>query len=85
MNDIIIYKTSDKKTQIEVKIEEETVWLNQKQMADLFQNTVPNINTHIKNIYKEKELTKKSTIKESLIINISYIYYRIQSFRLPMP
>ena len=68
MNDIIIYKTSDKKTQIEVKIEGETVWLNQKQMADLFQNTVPNINIHIKNIYKEKELTKKATIKESLIV-----------------
>ena len=68
MNEIEIYQTSDKQTEIQVRFEEETVWLSQKQMADLFQNTVPNINLHLKNIYSEKELTKKSTIKDSLIV-----------------
>ena len=68
MNQIEIYQTKDKQTQIEVKFEEDTVWLSQKQMALLFQNTVPNINIHIRNIYKEKELDKNPTIKESLIV-----------------
>jgi death-on-curing family protein len=68
MNQIEIYQTKDKQTEIEVKFEEETVWLTQKQMALLFKNTVPNINMHIRNIYKEKELDKNPTIKESLIV-----------------
>jgi hypothetical protein len=68
MNQVEICQTKDKQTEIEVKFEEETVWLSQKQMAALFQNTVPNINMHIRNIYKKKELDKKPTIKESLIV-----------------
>ena len=68
MKEIEIYKTKEGNTQIEVKFEEDTVWLSQKQMAELFQNTIPNINLHLKNIYKEKELSPKSTIKESLIV-----------------
>lgn len=68
MSEIILYQTPDKKTQIEVKFEDETVWLNQKQMAELFKNTIPNINMHIRNIYREKELTRAPTIKKSLIV-----------------
>jgi death-on-curing family protein len=68
MNAIEIYRTKDKKTEIEVKFEEDSVWLSQKQMADLFQNTIPNINMHIRNVYKEKELDKTPTIKKSLIV-----------------
>jgi len=62
MNEIVIYKTPDKQTEIEVTFDEETVWLSQKQLADLFRSTVPGINIHIRNIYKEKELKKKPTI-----------------------
>ncbi len=68
MNQIEIYKGENNETQIEVKFEEGTVWLTQKQLAELFKNTVPNINMHIRNVYEEKELTKKSTIKKSLIV-----------------
>ncbi|MGA2440573.1 MAG: virulence RhuM family protein [Tepidisphaeraceae bacterium] len=65
---ILLYQTEDKKTQIEVKLEAETVWLSQKQMADLFQTTIPNINLHIKNVYDEGELSKEGTIKDYLIV-----------------
>jgi death-on-curing family protein len=70
MKEIEIYKSKDGKTEVEVTFDQETVWLTQKQMADLFQSTVPNINTHIKNLYTEKELFKKSTVKKSLIVQI---------------
>ncbi len=67
-SDIEIFKTSDGKTQVEVNFSEETVWLSQRQMSELFSVTVPNINYHIKRIYREKELQKRPTIKDSLIV-----------------
>ena len=70
MSDIIIYKTKDKKTQIDVKFEDETVWLTQEQMANLFGQTKQNISLHINNCFKEKELSKKATVKESLTVRI---------------
>jgi prophage maintenance system killer protein len=68
MNEIEIYKTPDNRTEIEVVFDNDTVWLSQKQLALLFQNTIPNVNMHIKNIYKEKELEQSPTIKKSLIV-----------------
>ena len=68
MNEIIIYKSKDKKTQIEVKFENDTVWLTQMQMAELFGQTKQNISLHINNCFKEKELYKSSTVKESLTV-----------------
>ena len=54
----------DGQTKIEVKVENETVWLSQSQMADLFQKTVPTINEHIKNVFLEGELAKNSVIRK---------------------
>ena len=65
---IIIYQTEGGQTKIEVRLENETVWLTQRLMAELFQTTIPNINLHLKNIYKEKELKEFSTIKDFLIV-----------------
>ncbi len=59
--DIIIYQTEDGLTKINVKIENETVWLSQQQMAELFSTSRTNIIEHINNIYEEKELDKNST------------------------
>jgi len=67
-NKIILYSTEDGKTEIEVNLEDETVWLNQKQMSELFQTTVANINQHTANILKEGELEEIPTIKKSLIV-----------------
>ena len=65
--EIILYHSEDS-TQIEVRIEDETVWLTQAQMADLFQATKQNVSLHINNIFKENELTKDSTVKEYLTV-----------------
>ena len=67
-NQIVIYQTADGQTQIDVKMQEETVWLTQETMAKLFDTTVPNINMHIKNIYEDEELDKNRTIKDFLTV-----------------
>ena len=56
--EIAIYRTKDKGIQFEVKLEQETAWLSQKQMAVLFGKDIRTINEHIQNIFKEKELKK---------------------------
>ncbi len=66
MKEIIIYKTKDKQTQIEVNFENDTVWLTQQQMALLFGQTKQNISLHVNNCFKEKELKPSSVVKESL-------------------
>ena len=67
-NEIIIYQTQEKKKKIDVRIENETVWLTQNQMAELFQTTKQNISLHIKNIFEEGELTEDSTVKDYLTV-----------------
>ena len=66
--DIIIYQTEDGLTKIDVKIENETIWLSQQQMAELYNTTKQNISLHIKNIFDEDELTEDSTVKEFLTV-----------------
>jgi len=60
-NKIVIYQTEDGQTQIDVRLENETVWLTQAQMAELFQTDRTSIVRHINNIYKVEELDRKST------------------------
>ena len=67
-NNIIIYQLDDGKTKIDVKLEDETVWLSQQQMADLYDTTKQNISSHIKNIFDEEELSENSTVKEFLTV-----------------
>lgn len=66
MNEIEIYQTVDNQTEIEVSFENDTVWLTQSQMAELFDRDRVAITQHIGNIFKEKELEKESVCKESL-------------------
>ncbi|MCI8587538.1 MAG: virulence RhuM family protein, partial [Clostridia bacterium] len=66
--DIIIYQTEDGLTKIDVKLENETVWLSQQQMAELYDTTKQNISLHIKNIFEENELNENATVKEFLIV-----------------
>lgn len=65
---IIIYQTPDGITQLDVKLENETVWLSQAQLIDLFESTKQNISLHINNVFKEGELDKKATVKEYLTV-----------------
>jgi len=65
---ILIYPTERGQTKIEVRLENETVWLTQKLMAELFQTTKQNISLHIQNIYNEGELPPEVTVKEYLTV-----------------
>ena len=65
-SEILLYQTDKGQTKIEVRLEEETVWLSQAQMAELFQTTKQNVSLHIKNIFKESELDENSVVKDSL-------------------
>lgn len=62
--EILIYQSEDGLTNIEVKIQDETVWLTQQQMADLFQTSRTNVVEHIGHIYEERELDEKSTCRK---------------------
>ncbi|MBN1974909.1 MAG: hypothetical protein JW787_14810 [Sedimentisphaerales bacterium] len=66
--EILIYQTEGGQTKIEVRLEGETLWLNQADLAKLYQTTTANINIHIKNIYDEGELLEEATIKDYLIV-----------------
>ena len=63
---LIIYQTQDGKTRLEVRLDRETVWLTQNQMADLFQTTKQNVSLHVKNIFSEGELHEESVVKDFL-------------------
>ncbi len=65
---ILLYQTEDGRQRIEVRLEDETVWLSQKQLSELFQVKVNTINYHIKSIYKEGELSPESTIRNYRIV-----------------
>lgn len=64
MTDFILYKTSDNKVSINVQIEDETVWLTQDQMAELFDKSKPTIVEHLGNIFEEGELDENSVVRK---------------------
>ncbi|QUB48861.1 virulence protein RhuM/Fic/DOC family protein [Prevotella nigrescens] len=69
-NEIVIYQSEDGKTQLNVKLEGETVWLSQSQMSELFQTDRTVINRHIKNIYKSGELDEKATCAKNAQVRL---------------
>ena len=60
----LVYQTEDGKLKIDVRFQEETVWLTQQQMAELFQTTKQNLGQHLKNILEEGELGEESVVKD---------------------
>jgi hypothetical protein len=66
MNDLILYTTEDGRSQIKLRAQEQTVWLTQLEMAELFDATKQNISLHLKNIFEDGELDGVSVVKESL-------------------
>src|SRR5699024_5710180 len=65
---ILIYQTEDGNTKIDVRLENETVWMTQKAITTLYQKGVNTINEHIKNIYAERELQESATIRKNRIV-----------------
>ena len=66
--EFLFYTTKDGRVRIQTRMQNETVWLTQQLIAELFQTTVPNISMHIRNIYGEGELTPEATIKKFLTV-----------------
>ena len=60
---ILLYQTEDGSQRLEIHLQDETVWLNQKLMAELFQTTPQNINMHLKNIFSEGEICKSQLLR----------------------
>ena len=69
-SEILIYQNEDGRTRVDVRLENETVWLSQKLLAELFQKDVRTINEHIKNIYSEGELESEATIRKFWIVRM---------------
>lgn len=63
---ILVYAAEDGRLKIDVRLENESVWLTQAHLAELFQTTVPNISMHLRNIFEEGELQRDSVVKEFL-------------------
>ena len=66
--DIVLYQTEDGRTRVECRFAEETLWLTQALIAELFQLSVPTVNYHLKSIFEEAELTPEATIRRYLIV-----------------
>ena len=81
-SDIILYTTDDGKNRIDVRLEEETVWLTQKQIAALFQKNMRTINEHLTNILKERELVADSVIRKFRITAPDGKTYDTQHYNL---
>jgi len=70
MSGLILYTTEDGKSHIQLRADEQTVWLTQLEMADLFDATKQNISLHLKNLFEDGELDPAATVKESLTVQI---------------
>jgi hypothetical protein len=68
MNDLILYTSDDGQTRLNLRVEADTVWLSQLEIAELFQTTKQNISLHAKNIFEDNELSEEATVKESLTV-----------------
>ena len=67
--EFLVYQAEDGQIKLEVRLEQETLWLTQQAIAELLQTTVPNISMHKKNIYEERELIPEAIVKDFLIVH----------------
>ena len=82
--EIIIYKTEDDLTHIEVKLEDDNVWLSQDQLVELYQTSKSNISEHISNIFAEGELDKNSVVRKFRITATDGKNYNVMHYNLDM-
>lgn len=83
-DDIIIYNTEDGKTKINVRIIDETVWLTQNQICELFQTSKSNLSEHIKNIFDDEELKKESVVRKFRITANDGKEYNVLHYNLDL-
>ncbi len=70
MGNIILYNTEDGRSRVQLRVDRNTVWLSQREMAVLFDVSVDNIGLHLKNIYLDGELDREATTEESSVVQI---------------
>jgi len=70
MNDLILYTTDDGRSQIKLRAKEQTVWLTQREMAQLFDVSTDNVGLHLKNIFADGELSREATTEDSSVVQI---------------
>ena len=68
MNDLILYTTEDGRSQIKLRAKDQTVWLTQREMAQLFDVSTDNVGLHLKNIFEDGELSREATTEESSVV-----------------
>ena len=68
MSELILYASDDGQTRLHLRVEGESVWLSQLELAELFQTTKQNVSLHAKNIFEDGELSPQATVKESLTV-----------------
>ena len=83
-NNIIIYNTDDGKAKVVLYAKDGNIWMNQNQLAELFDTSIPNISMHISNILKEEELRQNSVIKEYLTTASDGKDYNVTFYSLDM-
>ena len=77
--EIVIYQTDDGDTKIDVRFVDETIWLTQAQLCELYQTSKSNVSEHIKNIFEEGELEENSVVRnsEQLLVTVKIITFHI--------
>lgn len=83
----LIYQTEDGRIKIDVRFEDESVWLTQQMMADLFQTSKQNVNYHIKSIFEERELSSEATVKKFLTVQqegVRQVQRQLEYYNLDM-
>ena len=83
-SEIIIYQTEDGSTKIDVKFQDETVWLTQAQLCELYQTSKSNISEHIKHIFEEGELEEDSVVRKFRTTGADGKNYNITHYNLDM-
>jgi hypothetical protein len=68
MSELLLYTSEDGRTRLDLRVESQTVWLTQLEIAELFQTTKQNVSLHAKNIFEDGELSPEATVKDSLTV-----------------
>ena len=84
MSDLILYTTDDGRTQLHLRVEGDSIWLSQLEIAELFQTTKQNVSLHAKNIFDDSELRQDSVVKESLTTAADGKNYRTKLYNLDL-
>ena len=84
MNELILYTTDDGRTQLHLRVEGDSIWLSQLEIAELFQTTKQNVSLHAKNIFEDGELRQDSVVKDSLTTAADGKNYRTKLYNLDL-